>query len=400
MDSHINIKSFSLLVLFVFLTAFLYTVEPILSPFLIGGVLLFILFGYREAQLARQLSIGVVLLLFVWIFSKAQGVLFPLIVSFILAYLFDPVIDFLVHRKLHRAMAAGLVLLITFGLIITTGILIIPDLIGEVQDLIKGVPDLAKQLAGMIDDLLNDFQQYLNVGDLGAQESWVEKLPTHFEQVFLNIIKGLIGVGAFLSRILNIVLVPVLTFYMLKDFDQMTEWGLSLVPKKYRSVTYFYLWRFHRILGGYLRGQLIVCMIIGFLTGLGLAILRVPYAILLGIMTAVFGVIPFVGFYISLGICFLTAMMSPTPLVMAVKIVSVFLFVQGLESYVISPKIVGDRVGLHPVAVIFSILVFSKFFGFWGLLAGVPTAALIKFLLDEWKRRLKRREILAERSST
>ena len=82
------------------------------------------------------------------------------------------------------------------------------------------------------------------------------------------------------------------------------------------------------------------------------------------------------------------------------KIGGVFLIVQALEGYIISPRVVGKRVGLHPLAVIFSILMFARFFGFWGLIIGVPTAALIKFLIDEWKRRQKWKEILVEKSGT
>jgi predicted PurR-regulated permease PerM len=89
----------------------------------------------------------------------------------------------------------------------------------------------------------------------------------------------------------------------------------------------------------------------------------------------------------------LVSLFAPHPGILILKVLMVFAVVQGLENYVISPKVVGDRLGLHPIAVIFSILIFSKFFGLWGLLIGIPCAALIKFFIDEWKRHLKWHEL-------
>ena len=163
-------------------------------------------------------------------------------------------------------------------------------------------------------------------------------------------------------------------------------------------MTNFYLWRTNRILGGYIRGQLIVCSIVGLLTGVGLAVLNLPFAILIGFITGVLNIIPYIGLYISLGLALLTGFFTANPLISMLKISGIFVFVQMLEAYTISPRVVGQRVGLHPVGVIFSILIFSRFLGFWGLIIGVPTAALIKFLVDEWKRRQKWRELLAEKA--
>ena len=141
-----------------------------------------------------------------------------------------------------------------------------------------------------------------------------------------------------------------------------------------------------------------MCSIVGVLTGVGLALFGIPFAILLGVLTGLLNAIPYIGLYISLGLALITSFFTARPLIAMLKIGGTFLFVQSLENYIVSPKVVGKRVGLHPLAVIFSILIFARFFGFWGLIIGVPTAALIKFLIDEWKRRQTWREILAERA--
>ena len=133
----------------------------------------------------------------------------------------------------------------------------------------------------------------------------------------------------------------------------------------------------------------------GFLYRFGPGLVQPSFRHLDRLFNGLLNIIPYLGLYISLGIALLTGFFTPTPLISMLKIGGIFLIVQAAEAYIISPKIVGERVGLHPIAVIFSILVFSRFLGFWGLIIGVPTAALIKFLLVEWKRRQKWKEIMA-----
>jgi len=362
--------------------------------------LLFLLAGLKEYPVARRLGLSIVLVLLVWFFIRAQGVLFPFLVSFILAYLFDPLADWLEKRYISRTLAVLFLLFLTLGLLILVGVILIPSLIIEIQDLISRIPNLANRVADTVQSNLPRLLEFFRIDSVQFQESLLETFPTRAEQILSNLLKGITGIGALLSQILNVILIPILTFYFLKDFNRIRETLLDFVPRKYRSVSIFYLWRTNRILGGYLRGQLTVCTIVGLFTGLGLAFFQLPFAILLGFLTGILNIIPYIGLYISLGLALLTGFFTPSPFISMLKIGGIFLAVQAAEAYIISPKIVGERVGLHPVAVIFSILVFSRFLGFWGLIIGVPTAALLKFLLDEWRRRQKWTEILAEKNGT
>ncbi len=396
MTQHTKIIAAGLMV--VLLAAFLWSTSEILSPILVGGFFLFVLGGLNEIPLARRLSAGIILVLVIWIFIKAQGVLFPFLVSFALAYLFDPLADWLERRGVPRTVAVLFLLVITLGILVLIGAILIPSLVGEIQDLIVQIPDLANKVATAVRNSLPHLLDFLKVDKARFQQSLLETFPSKAEQVLSNLLKGVTGIGAVLGQVLNFVLIPILTFYFLKDFNRIRIWVLGLIPSKYQNIFIFYLWRTNRILGGYLRGQLTVCTIVGVLTGAGLAALKLPFAVLLGFITGLLNLIPFIGLYISLGLALLTGFFTASPLIAMIKIGAIFLVVQASEAYVISPKIVGERVGLHPVAVIFSILIFSRFLGFWGLLIGVPTAALIKFLIDEWKRRQKWREYLAQKS--
>lgn len=376
-------------VILALLVAFLWATHSILSPILIGGVLLFVLFGQRDLPVARHLAISVVIIFTLWIFLKAQSVFFPLLFAFFLAYLFDPAVDQLENWRIPRIIGVLIVLLLTFGLLILIGSLLIPNLVSEIQDLIRRSQNLPDQIVRFLDENLPKAASLVRADTDKLKDSLTDQIPAGFEQLLSNLLKGVLSIGSFLGQLLNVILIPIITFYLLKDFDKIKFWLLELIPKIHRGASYFYLWRFNRILGGYLRGQVIVCTIVGILTGFGLAMLGVPFAILLGVLTGLLNFIPFIGLYISLGLAFLVCLLTPDPLVAILKVAGVFIFVQGSEAYIISPKIVGERVGLHPVAVIFSVLVFSRFLGFWGLLIGVPSAAVIKFFIDEWKRREK-----------
>lgn len=393
-----NYRLVAVVAVFLLLAAFLWSTYQILSPLLVGGFLLFLLWGVKEYPLARRLGVGVVIVLLIWFVVKAQGVIFPFLISFVLAYLFDPLADWLEKRRLPRTLAVFFLLFLTLGLLILVGLILIPNLVGEIQDLIGRVPNLADKVADFLYNNLSNLLERFRIDRERFQQSLLEKFPTTAEQVLSSLLKGITGIGALMGQVLNIILIPILTFYFLKDFDRIRAWGYDFIPRKYRNICTFYLWRMNRILGGYLRGQLTVCTIVGLLTGLGLALLNLPFAVLLGFMTGVLNIIPFIGLYISLGLALLTGFFTANPFIAMLKIGGVFLIVQASEAYVISPKIVGERVGLHPVAVIFSILIFSRFLGVWGLIIGVPTAALIKFLVDEWRRRQKWREILAEKT--
>lgn len=368
------------------LTAFLWTTLKILSPLFVGILLLFMLYQFKDKPYSKPLILCVSLILFFWILLQIKSILFPFILSFILAYLFNPVTDWMEKNKIPRVAGTLILLVLTFGTIIVIGIFLLPGLINELHTLIKKVPEVSANLQEFFKDNLTKMMHTLNIEYEEVEKSISKKLPQSIEKILMSILSGLTSVGSFLGKLFYIILIPVLTFYFLKDFEKIKNWFINSIPVQHKNYIYFYGWRFNRILGGYLRGQLIVCIIVGTLTGVGFAVLNLPFALLIGALTGLLNIIPYIGLYLSLTLALLIGLLTPNIILSMIKIVAIFLLVQGIEAYIISPKIVGERVGLHPIAVILSILIFSNLFGFWGLLIGVPSAAVIKFLLDEWKR--------------
>lgn len=376
-----------------FLGIFLYTTLEILSPIVIGFLLLILLAGLAKIPLANRLSTIVTIILLLWIFLHAQGVFIPFILSFILAYLFQPIADQMEKWKFPRILAVLIIMLLTLGTVIFFSIILIPNLIIDMGKFVLKLPALINQIGEFLLKHLASILSYINVDPDAFMQDLKDELPNRLQSTLMNIGNSLSSVGAILGQLFNLVIIPILTFYLLKDYSEIQAWALDFVPKKFRSVYSFYLWRLNRIIGGYIRGQIIVGTIVGVLTGLGLLLFSIPFAILLGFLAGVLNIVPYFGLYSSLGIALLTGLLSPEPFAAAVKIVGVFMSVNIIEAYVVSPKILGERVGLHPLAVIGSILLFSRFLGFWGLIIGVPTAALIKFFIDEWKRRQKWKEM-------
>ncbi|OVE79768.1 hypothetical protein BVY01_01595, partial [bacterium I07] len=280
------------------------------------------------------------------------------------------------------------------------GVFLIPNLIKEIQELIGNIPELSRKVSSSLTDLYLKVVGFLHIDSAQVEREFMETFPGRAELVLSNLLKGITGIGSLLSQLVYIVLVPILTFYFLKDFKRFKGIIFEFIPRERRHAAMFYLWRTNRILGGYIRGQVIVLSIIGFLTGFGLWVLGMPFAILVGVLTGLFSIVPFVGFYMGLAVALLTGFFTPDVMTSMIKIAGVYFGVQVLEAYLISPRILGNRVGLHPVLVIFSVLVFSRFLGIWGLIIGVPTAALIKFVVDELQRHRKWREILVEKRSS
>ncbi|MBN2103129.1 AI-2E family transporter [bacterium] len=386
------------IVVFTLLAAYIYTVHQIISPILVSIILLFVLGGLKENPFARRISIAVWGLLVIWMFIKAQIIFFPFIVSYILAYLLDPIADFLEKKKIPRFIASLILVILVFGIIVTFGVLIIPQLVEEIQNLINSLPQVVESIQTKIVENLPKVLQFLRIEETEFKQNWTSTAPNGLQQIFNNLLKGLLGITSFLGQILNLIIIPVITFYILKDFNKIRQWFLDLFSRQHKPRVSYYLWRVNRIVGSYLRAQVLVCIFVGILTGFGLALAGIQFAILLGVLTGLLNFIPYIGLYVSLALSCFVAFLNPNPLLSIFYVALIFAFVQGLEGAIIQPKIVGDRVGLHPVAVMFSVLFFARFFGFWGLLIGVPTAAVVMFFINEWKRRQALSELFEERT--
>jgi predicted PurR-regulated permease PerM len=367
------------------LLAFLFTLRDFLTP-MVGFVALTVFYFALRDKTARPIFFAATAILVMWGLSQVGNILAPLFIALALAYILRPLVALLEGRKLSRAAASGIVLAVVIVVTVVAGILIIPQLVGQVGELISKVVASAPTWRAWIETTIFSLLTRFPVDPEKLQTLLLQELPSQLQAVFAKLLQGVLNLTAALSgvlgQIVNVILVPVLAYYFMKDYGKGREVLLAYIPETHRDNVVNLLERADDLMSGFLRGQLLVMLAVGVLTALGLWIAGVPYALFLGAMTGLLNIIPFLGLYISLALALAVALFAPEPVSQIIRVVIVFVIVQGLEGAVLSPKIVGDRVGLHPIWVIISVFIAAQFLGFVGLILGVPLAALLKVVFN------------------
>lgn len=345
-------------------------------------------------QLAKFVLIGAALLGLYALVQTIESVLFPVLVSLLLAYVADPLVDAFENRGYGRTTAIVL-LLILLGLGAAVFVLFlyptIAHLIASVVERLPKLIDLVRLDAlpwlertfgfaapQSISDVIHDYGNTVRA-----------QLPTLAKGVS-GWVAGLWGqTGAVVASLLNLVLIPVLTFYFLRDFDRMKAHAQGFIPLPQRPFILDRLGKADAVIGAWLRGQIEVAFILGVLYAIGLGAVfgwmgaGVMTGVAVGMMAGLLNFIPYfgflVGFLLSIGIVLID--WSGWPPLAAV--LAVFAVVQGLEGWVITPRIVGEKVGMSPVTVILVLLIGGELLGLLGVVLAIPVAGAIGVLLPD-----------------
>lgn len=376
------------------LAAFTWTVWPVLSPIVLFLALVYLLTPYFGTDMYRRLVVTFGAITFLWLLNVAGSFLAPFVLALVLAYIGDPFMDRLERGRLGRAWGALLLILIAILMVTLALVLIVPMVMEQgsqfVRDLPRMIADIQDWYRAQVESLAASTLPVLR--DIPFERA-LEIEPSDVEAFLAARARELrlgwedaLGLGRGLQMLLTIlgytILTPVLTFYLLRDFPSLKEMASRLVPRSEQERTLGFLASYDRLLGEYLRGQLLVAAFVGVATGLGFWIVGFPNAVLLGVVAGVFNIVPYLGLVVSLIPALLIAFLTPPLWMSLIKIAGVFFAVQSLDAYVLSPRIIGSRVGLHPVWVMLAILAFGSFFGFVGLLIAIPLAVLIKLLVS------------------
>jgi predicted PurR-regulated permease PerM len=331
-------------------------------------------------------------LTFLWVLTTTGSLLAPFVVALGIAYLLDPLVDRLEGRGVHRAVAIALLALPVAGLLAVGVFVGLPALGQQLGELIDRAPVLLERVAGWIGGLRERLRGMPLVGDeLLARledvdaDAVVAFLEGRRADLASRAWEGVLGLGRGIGSVFTVlgyvVLTPVLAFYLLRDWDRLTVGLAGLLPLDRRAAVTGFVREYDRLLARYLRGQVTVALTIGLITALGLWVARFPYPFLVGVAVAVFSVVPYLGLVLSLIPAVLIALMSGDVGLSLLKLGVVFGIAQGLEGAVVSPRIVGESVGLHPVWVVLALAAGGFYFGFVGLLLAVPGAVGIKLLV-------------------
>jgi predicted PurR-regulated permease PerM len=350
-----------------------------------------------EWQIAFWLGALFLLVLTLWLFSD---VLLPFIAAVVLGYLLDPIADRLERVGLNRLGATLLILGIFLLLLAGFFVLIVPILSHQLVGFLQSLPDYLTKLQDLVSHesdylaqtyvgpLLEKFGLSPHASELRGSTGDLVGQAAQWAAAFA---KSVWSRGAALLNLLSlIVITPVVAFYMLLDWDKMIAKIDSLVPLRHRETVRGLACEIDAAMAGFVRGQSLVCVFLGLWYGIGLSLVGLNFGLLIGISAGVLSFIPYVGSLIALVLAATVAVVQDWPrwhlLAMSVGVVVTGQF---LEGNILSPKLVGESVGLHPVWLIFALLAFGSLFGFTGLLAAVPVAAatgvILRFAIKRYR---------------
>ena len=327
-----------------------------------------------------------------WLLFTLRGVLAPVFFAFLIAYMLDPLVDrieqsrLLRDRSIGRAVGIAVLLLGVFAIAVISLLVILPMVYEEISSFVKRLPGLVARSRAEWEPILLEYglQVPNSVGDA------FEELHLDLQSVLTKgytpataVAKWLVGgTASAVGVIVASLMIPVFAFYLLYDFDALVARAADLIPPRHRPQAYGFFREVDEVLGQFFRGQFTVMAILAVLYSVGYGSIGVPLALPIGIMAGLLSFIPYLGSTLALGTALLMTALDWQGWTQVIWVLGVHAIIQGLEGFVITPKIMGDTVGISAIAVLFALLVGAELLGFTGVLLAVPAAAVIKILIQ------------------
>jgi len=340
-------------------------------------------FIQRAVRLAiiGAVTVGAVLAL-LWLLA---GALTPLVAAFVLAYLFDPLIDRFEARGIGRRVAIFLLLGLAAVVLFAFAFLVLPRLQHEVVALSGSLPGYLER---GLDRAAPRIESWFGYTIPRSFQEGVERLNSGGFQLVLASAQGMLErsfrvVTGTVGTLVGLLVIPVIAYYLLAEFDQIKRAILGWVPRPYQGRVAEKAAVVDTLVAGFVRGQLLVCLLLGLLYGVGFAVIGVDLAVGIGICAGLLAIIPYVGSAFAMGSAVLLSLLEWGVDVHLALVFGWYLVVQTLEGFVLTPRIVGRSVGMHPVTVIVALLIFGNLLGFLGLLVAVPLAAVVQVFLRD-----------------
>jgi predicted PurR-regulated permease PerM len=332
-------------------------------------------FTPAQRQTLSWLLIAAVGLALLWLLAP---VLTPFLVAAVLAYALHPAVEWLAVRRVPRAVAVGLVVTLALLLVLSVALLIVPILAKELPLLRDQIPLLADRLNAHLSPKLAQLGVHVQLNVAGIKAIIPKVLDGNLEDWVATLLSSArIGGSIVLALLGNLVLVPVVLFYLLLDWANLVGRLMSFVPLRLRETTDGFLEECDDVLGQYLRGQLLVMLILATYYTVALALAGFELAVPVGMFTGLAVFIPYVGYGLGLLLALLAAVLQFANWYGLIAVTVVYGLGQLLESFILTPRLVGERIGLHPLAVIFALLAFGHLLGFVGVLVALPLAAVL-----------------------
>jgi predicted PurR-regulated permease PerM len=333
----------------------------------------------EQRQSLLWLAIGILL---VALFVLLGPVLAPFVAAAMIGYVLNPGVDWLTERRIPRVTAVMLIIIATFILIIALLLIVVPILRAEIPLLQQRLPSLLDKIDAILGPWLAQLGMKVQLDSAGVKQMLAEKLAAGSAELgpaFLSSLK--VGGMAVMGWIATIVLVPVVLFYLLLDWHAMLARLALMVPRRWISLVTSMAVEADSLLAQYLRGQLLVMLVLATYYSVALAIAGFDVALPVGLLTGLLVFIPYIGFGIGLLLAVVAAILQFDGLQGLIAIAIIYGCGQVIEGFYLTPRLVGERIGLHPLAVIFALLAFGQLFGFVGILLALPASAILSVIV-------------------
>lgn len=326
-----------------------------------------------------------------WLIYLLAPVLTPFLFSALLAYLGDPLVDRLEKRKLSRLISVVIVFSAIICIVLIVPLILLPIIETQIGELVRSLP---AYIDWITETFLPGMQARLGVNPetfdvnqikLALTSNWKDAGGLAASVVSYATSSGM----AMLAWIANMVLIPVLTFYMLIDWDHFMAGIRDLLPRSIEPTVVRLASESDEMLSSFLRGQFIVMISLGVIYSIGLSIAGLKTAVLVGMLAGLVSFVPYLGVIVGLITASVAMLFQTQDIVQLIPVAIVFAVGQALEGMLLTPWLVGDKIGLHPVTVMFAILAGGQLFGFVGVLLALPVAAVLAVLVRHARERYK-----------
>ncbi|KQC14013.1 MAG: hypothetical protein APR63_06540 [Desulfuromonas sp. SDB] len=362
------------ILILILVSVLLFSVRHLLSPPIVAFLVLLVLFPERGKNWAKPFIFLSSIVLILWVISQLKLILIPFILAFVVSYIMHPIVQWLQKRKIPKIIAIIMVELTFVALIALFLILLVPILINEINNFIKQVPQLVQWGTERL-EIIQKWLDNIGIKDLKINTSDVMDIGIQELQGGLKQARNLLIL--LVSTVWYSVMALVISFFYLKDQERITDFIKRLIPSKQSHKVKFLTREIDSVLGLYIRGQLIVSILDGLIVGIGLSLMGVRYAALLGVLAAIFSIIPNFGFLFTVLVTLLVTISGPNPVVMSIKAGIIFVIEEILLTLVITPNVMGGSMGLNPLVIMLALLTGASLFGVPGLILAAPVTAVL-----------------------
>lgn len=350
------------------------------------------------AQFLRRLKWAALALGVFWVIWLLAPVLTPFVLALLLGWLGDPLVDRIERSGRSRNAAVTLVFIFMLLLVVLALMILVPMIEKQIVTLVAALPQMRDWF---MDKGLPWVQQKtgLELMNWLDPERLIELIRSHWQQAggIAKTFFGYISRSGFamVTWVVNLALLPILTFYFLRDWDKLVERVAAVIPRKYVGTVSQLAMESNDVLGAFIRGQFLVMLALGVIYAVGLSVTGLSLGLLIGLVAGLISFIPYLGATTGVVMAVLAALVQAQgfDLKLMVGLAVTFTVGQLLESYVLTPRIVGDKIGLHPVAVIFAVMAGGQLFGFLGMLLALPVSAVANVLLRYAHERYRESEL-------